>query len=89
MPYFVKIGQSVTKILRFFDFSRWRPSAILDLFGSYLDNSDYLGVSITLQNLVMIDAVVFIIRRFQYLARLAGKCLFTPQKLGFLGNLIP
>ena len=26
MPNFVKIGQSVAKILRFFDFSRWRPS---------------------------------------------------------------
>jgi len=36
VPNFVKIGQSVVKILRFFDFSRWRPSAILDLFGAYL-----------------------------------------------------
>jgi len=25
MPHFVKIGQSVAKILQFFDFSRWRP----------------------------------------------------------------
>ena len=25
MPNFVKIGQSFTKIFRFFDFSRWRP----------------------------------------------------------------
>jgi len=25
VPTFVKIGQSVVKILRFFDFSRWRP----------------------------------------------------------------
>ena len=33
MRNFVKIGQSVAKILRFFNFSRWRPSAILDLFG--------------------------------------------------------
>ena len=62
MPNFVRIGQSVVKILRFFDFSSWRPSSILDLFGAYLDQvSEYLGVSITLQNLVMIDAVVFII----------------------------
>jgi len=37
----------------------------------------------------MIDAVVFIIWTFQYLMRLARKCLFTPQKLGFLGNLSP
>ena len=60
VPNFVKIGQSVAKILRFFDFSRWRPSAILDSFGAQLD-IEYLCVTITLQNLVMIDAVVFII----------------------------
>ena len=90
MPNFVEIGQSVAKILRFFDFSRWRPSAILDLFGHvWTTNSEYLGVSITLQNLVTIDAVIFIIRTFQYLTRLAGKCLFTPPKLFFSGgNLI-
>jgi len=33
MPNFVKIGQLVAKILRFFDFSQWRLSAILDSFG--------------------------------------------------------
>ena len=39
VPNFVKIGQSVAKILRFFfDFSRWRPSAILDSFWAYLDH---------------------------------------------------
>jgi len=38
MPNFVKMGQSVAKILRFYDFSRWRLSAILDLFGAYLDD---------------------------------------------------
>jgi len=32
-------------------------------------------VSITVQNLIMIDAVVLIIRTFQYLAHLAGKSL--------------
>ena len=32
MPNFVKVSQSVVKILRFFDFFH-RPSAILDLFG--------------------------------------------------------
>ena len=45
-------------------------------------NSEYLGVSITVQNLVMIDAVVFIICTFQYLARLA-------PKIGVLGHLDP
>jgi len=39
MQNFVKIGRSVAKMLRFFDFSRWRPSAILDLFWAYLDHS--------------------------------------------------
>ena len=33
VPNFVKIGQSVAKIFRFFDFLRWRLSTILDLFG--------------------------------------------------------
>ena len=37
-PNFVKIGQSVVKILRFLDFSRWRLSAILDLFMTHLDH---------------------------------------------------
>ena len=36
MPIFVKIGQSVAKLLQFFVFfSRWQPSAILDLFVAY------------------------------------------------------
>jgi len=38
VPNFVKINHSVAKILRFFHFSRWRPSVILDLFGTYLDD---------------------------------------------------
>jgi len=60
MPNFVKIGQWVAKILRIkiFQFFKMATAAILDLFGAYLDtNSEYLGVSITLQNLVTIDAV--------------------------------
>jgi len=69
VPNFVKICRFVAEILRFFEFSRCRPSAILDSFEAYL---------------VTIDSVVFIIWTFQFLARLAGKCLFTPQKLGFL-----
>jgi len=40
MPNFVKIGQSIAEIIEIFlDFSRWRPSAILDLFGAYVDHS--------------------------------------------------
>jgi len=90
MPNFVKIGQSVAKILRFFDFQDGsRPPSWIRLRHIWTTHSEYLWVSITVQNLVMIDAVVFIIWTFQFLARLAGKCLFTPPKLGFLGNLIP
>ena len=38
MPKFVKIGQSVAKILRFFDLSRWRPplSWIFEIMNIYL-----------------------------------------------------
>lgn len=38
MQNFVKIRQSVVEILQFFIFSRWRPSAILDLCGAKLDH---------------------------------------------------
>jgi len=83
VPNIVNICPSVAKMLRLFDFSRRWPSAILDLFGAYLDHTQWaVGFSITLQNLVIIDAVVFIIWTFQYLAYLAGKRLFTPLRLG-------
>jgi len=49
-------------------FSKWRPSAILDLWGR-------LVVSIVVQNLVEINAI-----EIKYLARLALKRLFRPQK---------
>jgi len=43
MLNFVKIGQSVVKILRFFRFlSRWRPSVIWDLFGAYVDDQQWV-----------------------------------------------
>jgi len=42
VPNFVKIGQLVVKILRFFDFSRWRPSAILNLLEAYLDHQQWV-----------------------------------------------
>jgi len=76
LPNFVKIGRFVAEILRFFEFSRWRTAAILKnrkiLISSQpiclghirTTNSEYLGVSITVQNLVMIDVIVFIIWTF-------------------------
>ena len=64
----------------------------IDVINRSLKNLSRVIMSTTstaVQNLVIIDAVVFIIWTFQYVARLAGKCLFTPPKLVFLGNLIP
>ena len=50
MPNFIKTGSSTAEILQFFDFSIWRPSAILDLFGAYLDiYKEYFVVFITVQ----------------------------------------
>ena len=36
---FRQIRQSAAELLIFFDFTRWQSSAILDLFGAYLDHS--------------------------------------------------
>ena len=49
-------------------------------------HDDYLVVSIIVQNLVEIDAVVSIIWSFQYFANLAWKRLFTPHKIGGFGQ---
>jgi len=38
VPNFVKICQSIAAISRLFNFSRWRPSAILDLCGPNLNH---------------------------------------------------
>jgi len=73
-------------------------SVILDLFGHIsTTHGEYLVVSITLQNLVMIDGVVSKYEPFHYLARVPGKLhskishkrLFTCPKLGFGGYLTP
>ena len=62
---FVKIGQSVVKILRFFNFqdNGHPPSWIYlgHIWHSWTTRTKYLGFSITLLNLVMIDIVVLII----------------------------
>ena len=69
--------RSVKPLLRygdFFDVSKRRPSAVLDLLCSCLnlhDEQAYLGVLITLQILVRIDTVVSIIRKCSYLTSLA------------------
>ena len=61
VPNFVKISQSVVKILRFFDFSSWI------CFGAYVAQPRrVLGGSYHFVKLVMIDAVVLIIYMFYY-----------------------
>ena len=74
--------------------SRWTLLPSWICLGAYLDDPQrLLGASVTLQNLVMIAALVFIIWTFQYLARLAGKRLFTPlpppKKWGFWAIWFP
>ena len=56
---------------------RWSPIGIT--------RDDHFVVSIVVQNLVKIDAVVSITWNFQYFARLAWKRLFAPQNWGFRG----
>ena len=80
MPNFAEIGQLVAKIFKFFDFLKMAAVRHLGfVWCTFAPHTEYLGVCITVQNLVMIDAVVLIILTFRYLARLTGKCLFTPQ----------
>ena len=72
-------------------FSKWRPSAILDLLGPYLDHPRWaLGGLWCAQNLIGIDAVVLIICRFQYFAWQAYiKAYSRPHKFVFFGNWSP
>jgi len=79
------------KYIKIFRFSNMAVVRHLGFIGAYLGHPQWvLGVSIILQNLVMIDAVVFITRSFQYLARLAGKRLFSLcPKIGVFGQFDP
>jgi len=71
--------------IRFFDFSRWRPSAILDSFKAYMDHTQWVLGGIYHSAKFGYDrcSSFFIIWTFQYLMRLAGKCLCNPQNCGF------
>jgi len=59
MSNLVTIGKSIAKILRFFKMTAVRHVQFVR--GIRTTHREYLGVSITLQNLIMIDAVVLII----------------------------
>jgi len=39
VPNLTAVGQTISKIWHFIDFSTWRPSAILDLLYACFDNS--------------------------------------------------
>jgi len=89
MPNFVKIGQSVAKILRFSNFARWRPSSILDLFGAYLDNPQWVRGGLYHSAKFGYDRCSsFYNMNISIFGTFGGKSLFTPPKLGFLGNLM-
>ena len=82
------IGYEDNKIFSIFQ-DGGRPPSWICLGHIWTTHSQYLGVSITLQNLVMIDAVVFlIIWTFQYLARLA-KNPYSRPKIGVFGQFDP
>jgi len=91
VPNFIKIGRTVAEIWRFNGFFQnggcpisWICWAIIKTTHDY-----HLVVSIVTPNLVKVDAIVSITLNFQYFARLAGKCILTPPKLGFSGVFTP
>ena len=70
---FHQSGQAVAEIRPFNSFSKMAAVRHRGFVGARMRTShdDYLVVSIIVQNLVEIDAVVSIICNFQYFARLA------------------
>jgi len=72
MPNFIKIGQTAAKIWRFNGSQNGgRPPSWICWAPNWTTHGDFLMVSIVVQNLVEIDAVVSITLNFQYFARLA------------------
>ena len=68
----MQIGQTVSEIWPFYEYSRWRLSDILDM-RVWTIHKGYLVVFITLQTSVTIRAVVSIICKFKYFVRHACK----------------
>jgi len=66
MPNFIKIGQSFAKILRFFDFSRWRPLpyCIFEIVNFYLLSVSTVPRRITVPNFVKIACSIAEILHF-------------------------
>ena len=89
-PNFAKIGQTVPEMWPIFDFSRWRPSAILDLFyacwdharrvlGGLCDCAKFGGNRC--RNFDSMQILIF--------CTLSLKMPIYPPKLGFLGDFAP
>jgi len=87
---FDKIEQTVAEICPIFDFSWWRPSAILDLFAVFLGHwgSIFGGHYWCAQFGSNPCSIVLIMWNFEYFAHLAWKCQFTYPKLRFWGMLL-
>ena len=75
-------------IFRFFQ-DGGRPPSWICYVRIWTTHEGHFVVFIAVQNLVGIDTVVLIVCMFFFFSSLAGKRLFTPQKLGFLGDLTP
>ena len=86
MPYCAKFRQNRLFYCGDSDFFQFFKMAVVRNLGSVYA---YLVHPLTVQNLVVIDAVVSIIWKFQYLARFAWKRLFTPQNWSFWTILFP
>ena len=70
MPNFIKIGQSVANIFKFFDYSRWRPplSCIVEFAKNYWLTVSVRHRRITVPNVVKIGrSIVEILRFFEFL----------------------
>jgi len=85
---FVKIGQLVVKILRFFDFSSWQPSTILDLFGANLDHLRRVIVGLCYCAKFGNNHSILEIRKFNIWHEWLDNG-YLPPKFGFWGSLPP
>jgi len=83
---FHQIGQTVAEISRFDCFLNGsRPPSWISIVHMWTTHDEYLVVSIVVQNLAGIDAVVLIICDFQYLARYRLEMpIFYSPKMGFM-----
>ena len=90
MRHYQILSKSVKRLQRYSDLTVFfqnggRPPSWICWAPIGTTHDDHLVVSIVVQNLVEIDAVVSMTWNCQYFARLAWRRLFTPQNWGFQG----